>query len=605
MAASAIPLRLALPAAALGALLVAARQGSDTGRVLDASMHHLGNDRTPDWKEAPEEPSAPPLEIAFESEANTREWLLDVTARDVDNQWALVLNGVEFARLARVNDELRVGRYPVPPGLVKSGRNVLAVQAVDQPNDDLTVGRFVLHARSLRELARLGRVEVTVLDKATKRPIPARLTVVDVAGVPLDLYYAERPLAAVRRGVAYTGDGGATLEIPEGPCTLWASRGMEWSAAKVELEVAYGGAQRAVLALDREVDTTGWVAADTHVHTLTHSGHGDASVEERLVTLAGEGVELAVATDHNHQTDYRPLQRELALTPWFTPVVGNEVTTDNGHMNAFPLDPAAAVPDSKETDWKKLVAGIRAKGAQVVILNHPRWPEGGKDPLTQFGFDESTGLNAAGQEFTFDGIELVNSDNPTAPTNLVLPVWYALLERGLRFTGVGASDSHAVGVVVGQGRTYVPSASDDPTRIDVDAACAAFLRGEVSVSLGMFATIEVDGHRMGETFRTNGDEVEAVVTVRHPSWVTPRTLELVVNREIVATVPLREPAGSYALHPEDTFTSEVRRVRLKLPRESNWIVAVARGDRVEAPFWPMEVPETMAITNPVFVARAR
>lgn len=597
MAGRSVIVRSAVLVAACGGLLVAARQGANGGRVLDAEMHHLGNDKTPDWKEAPEEPTAPPLEVTFDSHANTSEWLLDVGARDVDNQWALELNDVEFARLRKVNDELRVGRYPVPPGLVKAGRNTLRVRAVDQPQDDITVGRFVLHEQSLRELARLGRVAVTVVDAATKRPIPARITVVDAAGAPLELYYAERPLAAVRPGIAYSGDGGAVLEVPAGPCTLWASRGMEWSAAKVELDVEYGAERRVVLALAREVETTGWIAADTHVHTLTYSGHGDASVEERLVTLAGEGIELAIATDHNHHTDYRPLQAELALTPWFTPVVGNEVTTDNGHMNAFPLDPATPVPESKETDWKKLVAGIRAKGAKVVILNHPRWPEGGKDPLTNFGFDDATGLNTAGQEFTFDCIELVNSDCPTAPPSLVFPMWYALLERGQRFTAIGSSDSHAVGVIVGQGRTYVPSATDDPMKIDVDAACGAFLRGEVAVSLGMFATIEVDGHRMGETFRASGDEVEAVVTVRHPSWVSPRTLEFVVDREVTALVRLDEPA------PGDTPTTAVRRARLKLPRESNWIVAVARGDRVDAPFWRMELPETLAITNPVFVTR--
>ncbi|MCC6405570.1 MAG: PHP domain-containing protein [Planctomycetes bacterium] len=597
MASGALFVRLTVAAASLGALLLAARLSPDDGRTLDATMHHLGDDRTPDWKEAPEEPTAPPLEIPFESAANAGEWLLEVSARDVDNQWALALNGVEFARLRPTNDELRVGRYPVPPGLVKAGRNVLAVRAVDQPKDDITVGRIVLHERSLRELAQLGRVEVTVLDAETKQPIPARITVVDAAGAPLELFYAERPLAAVRPGIAYTGDGVATLEIPAGACTLWASRGMEWSAAKVEHVVVFGETSKVELSIRREVDTRGWVAADTHVHTLTYSGHGDASVEERLVTLAGEGIELAIATDHNHQTDYRPLQRALALNAWFTPVVGNEVTTDNGHMNAFPFDPSAPVPESKVTDWKALVAGIRAKGAKVVILNHPRWPEGGKDPLTNFGFDESTGLNAAGQEFTFDCIELVNSDCPTAPTNLVLPMWYALLERGLRFTAVGASDSHAVGVVVGQGRTYVPSATDDPTKLDVDAACEAFKRGEVSVSLGMFATIEVDGHRMGESFTPRGDEVEAVVTVRHPSWVTPRTLEIVVDRTSAATVRLDEPATG------DTPTLQVRRVRLKLASDANWIVAVARGDKVSAPFWPMSVPETMAITNPVFVTR--
>ncbi|MBI5432569.1 MAG: hypothetical protein HZA52_07050, partial [Planctomycetes bacterium] len=270
MASNALVVRLSVAGASLGMLLFAARLSPDEGRTLDAAMHHLGDDRTPDWREAPEEPTPPPLEIPFESDANNGEWLLDVSARDVDNQWALALNGVEFARLRPTNDELRVGRYPVPPGLVKAGRNVLAVRAVDQPKDDITVGRFVLHDRSLRELAQLGRVQVTVLDAETNRPIPARVTVVDAAGAPIELYYAERPLAAVRSGIAYTGDGAATLEIPAGACTLWASRGMEWSAAKVEHVVVFGETAKVELSIRREVDTRGWVAADTHVHTLTY-----------------------------------------------------------------------------------------------------------------------------------------------------------------------------------------------------------------------------------------------------------------------------------------------------------------------------------------------
>jgi len=567
-------------------------------RVLDPSMHHLGDDQTPEWKEAPPAPEPGPLAIRFESRANAREWLLEVTARDVDSDWVLELNGRELAPLERVDAELLTGLYPVPAGSLVDGANVLGVRAKGDPNDDLTVGRVRLVESSLREIAHLGRVVVRVTDRASGEPLPARLTVADPSGRLVDLYYAERPTTAVRPGIAYTQDGTATLEVPAGTLHVWASRGMEWSAAEQVLELGYGKEVHLAFSLEREVDTRGWVAADTHIHTLTFSGHGDASVEERMLTLAGEGIELAIATDHNHQTDYRPYQQKLALTPWFTPVVGNEVTTDNGHMNAFPLEPAAPIPPHEETDWKKLVTGIRARGAKVVILNHPRWPEDGKDPLTKFGFDEKTGANAAGQEFTFDCIELVNSDCPTAPTRVVLPAWYALLEAGKRFTGVGASDSHAVGVIVGQGRTYVPSATDDPAKIDVEAACRAFLAGKVSVSLGMFATIEIAGKGMGESVTRSGDELEALVTVRHPSWVTPRKLELVVNGAVARTVALDDAL------PGDTRNEKQRRVRFAVPAaRDSWVVAVAEGDKVSAPFWAMSVPEALALTNPIDVKR--
>lgn len=591
-------LRLPLLALAALALPIAAARQDPQWRTLDERLHHLGNDPTPAWKEAPEQPARPPLEVAFDSpRAQRGEWLLEIATRDVSKSWALELNGIEFARLRRGPDALRTARLPVPDGLVRAGPNVLAVRALDDPNDDILVGRMRLIEASLRQVERLGRLTVEVRDRATGRPLPARIAIADADGNPASIHYAERPLSAVRTGIAYVADGAALLEIPTGRWKVWATRGMEWSLDAAEVDVSFGGDAAVELELAREVDTSGWIAADTHIHTLTHSGHGDASVEERLVTLAGEGVELAIATDHNHNTDYRPLQRALRLTPWFTPVVGNEVTSDVGHMNAFPLDPAGPVPMYEEPDWSKLVANIRARGAQVVILNHPRWPEGGEDPLTRFGFDESTGLNAAGQRFEFDAIEIVNSDCPVSPPRSVLPAWFALLERGLRFTAVGSSDSHEVGVIVGQGRTYVPGADADPARLDVAAACRAFREGRVSVSLGMFATIEIGGAGMGDTVRAPEGEVEARVIVRHPSWIAPRRLELVVNGRVAATVPLDDDL------PGDGPTQLERRVRLALPRDANWIVAVAAGDKVEAPFWPMSQPEAMAITNPVYATR--
>jgi hypothetical protein len=248
------------------------------------------------------------------------------------------------------------------------------------------------------------------------------------------------------------------------------------------------------------------------------------------------------------------------------------------------------------TDWEKLVEGIRARGAQVVILNHPRWPEKGKDPLTRFGFDERTGANAAGQKFTFDCLELVNSDCPTQSTEQILRNWYALLNRGLRFPGVGASDSHHVGVIVGQGRTYVPSETDDPARIDVAAAIRAFKQGRVSVSHGLFATITLDGGAtMGDVARVRGGAVDAFVDVRHPSWINPSRLDLVVDGAVAASVDLASRL------PGDTPTANRRRVRVPVPAHDSWLVAVAWGEGVTLPCWTTELKETVAITNPIWL----
>ena len=56
--------------------------------------------------------------------------------------------------------------------------------------------------------------------------------------------------------------------------------------------------------------------------------------------------------------------------------------------------------------------------------------------------------------------------------------WFALLNRGVILTPVGASDSHDVSrYIVGQGRTYIRTNDSDPGKIDVPDAVDSFLAG--------------------------------------------------------------------------------------------------------------------------------
>ena len=102
----------------------------------------------------------------------------------------------------------------------------------------------------------------------------------------------------------YTADGTARFGLPAGEYTLYAGRGFEYGIDSVRVSLKPGDTARKELTIRREVPTPGYVACDTHVHTLTHSGHGDATDVERAITLAGEGIELPIATDHNMQVDY-------------------------------------------------------------------------------------------------------------------------------------------------------------------------------------------------------------------------------------------------------------------------------------------------------------
>ena len=182
---------------------------------------------------------------------------------------------------------------------------------------------------------------------AARRGLPCRITIVDDRGALAPLVVAPDSRLAARPGVVYTPDGRALIGLPPGRYTVSATRGFEYGRRhpssrpwpRAEL-------RRLDLAIRREVPTEGLVACDTHVHTLTHSGHGDATLDERAVTLAGEGIELPIATDHDHlTTDLAAAADRMGVSAYFTPVVGDEVTTKTGHFNAFPFPAGTKPPD--------------------------------------------------------------------------------------------------------------------------------------------------------------------------------------------------------------------------------------------------------------------
>ncbi len=125
--------------------------------------------------------------------------------------------------------------------------------------------------------------------------------------------------------------------------------------------LAEGERGRPDLAIRREVATDGLVACDTHIHTFTHSGHGEATIDERAVTQAGEGIELPVVTDHDHlTTDLAATADRMGVAAYFTPAVGDKVTTKTGHFNAFPSPSGAKPPDPNAGSWPELLRATRS-----------------------------------------------------------------------------------------------------------------------------------------------------------------------------------------------------------------------------------------------------
>jgi hypothetical protein len=557
--------------------------------VIDPVIHHLGDDETPEWEEAPSAPEDSPLQWVFEAVPNASGQVLAVRQRHVNNRWTLTLNGAELATLTK-HDDYREVLYPVPAGALRKGTNVLRLVG-DAPTDDITFGDVRLHLRSLRDLLDLAPVRISVTDRDSGEPLPARITLRAANGGTPTLYAGESHGEALRPGIAYTADGDARFDLARGTYDVWASRGTEWSVDQGQVVVGANDS-RLALSLSHELDTTGLIAVDTHIHTLTHSGHGDASVEERMATLAGEGVELAIATDHNHNTDYREIQMSEGVSRWFTSVVGNEVTTGIGHFNAFPLDPDDEIPLHNLNDWVATVSEIRSHGAEVVILNHPRWPDHVRGPFGVTGLDHATGERASGTEFTFDAMELVNSTDEESQPEVLLDDWFCLLNRGEGVVAVGSSDSHTVRHPVGQGRTYVVSASTDVAAIDVSEICRNIVAGRCSVSMGIIADAWADErYGMGDLVPATDREVDLKLRVRAPSWVQPQAITVYVNGMAVE---------SRRVNPMDGPHDETLNITLGLPDHDASIVMMVRGAAIDGPFWPMLNDYTIAVTNPIY-----
>ncbi len=460
--------------------------------------------------------------------------------------------------------------------------------------------------------------------------LTARLTFLGTGGpeAPLFSRTDAAPLElAVRKNVVYTRSGRGAITLPPGRYTIIASRGLEWSLEVQTLELEEGREARFEARLAPEVDTGGWVSGDFHLHTLTYSGHGDANLEERILSLAGEGVEFAVATDHNHNTDYRPTIAKLELAGALTPVTGNEISTPIGHMNAFPLDPARPPVDATLQDANELFRLIRAEpnasGIMPLIqLNHPRWADIDYFGLT--GLDPVTGTSTdRAYSPDFDALEILNenagwgyfgpSDGVEAGLNhhSVLEDWFHLLNRGARYAAVGNSDSHTVHYAfAGYPRNFIRVQSDEPGAIDPAEVARAVRAKALFTTLGPFVEFTVDDTPLGGDATAHDGHAKLSLVVQAASWIDCDLVKVVANGDVVERIPI--PPSTRPTRLEHDLELCLRRPCDRhgsaIPGSSfedrdAWVLLLVEGDRSLAPIVHDEAREALplAVTNPIWV----
>ncbi len=179
-----------------------------------------------------------------------------------------------------------------------------------------------------------------------------------------------------------------------------------------------------------------WMRGDLHAHTL----HSDGTWTVTTLAAAAQkaGLDFLAITDHNTSAHHAEIDRFPKGGPLL--IRGMEVTTYNGHMNAWGI-PSGKVFDHRQLPGQddqiqKMVAAVHATGA-LISVNHPY----ATCKACEWGFSKSAE--------NFDGMEVWNS-SWSIEDESSLKLWDSQLRTGRHISLIGSSDSHSPEVPVGE-----------------------------------------------------------------------------------------------------------------------------------------------------------
>ncbi len=410
-------------------------------------------------------------------------------------------------------------------------------------------------------------------------------------------------------------DGTLSVGVPPGTYRVTVSKGMEYDAfSAVDVVVAANDQVALQAALNRVLVTDGWISVDPHMHSEM-SIDSSVPLDERLLSIAGEGVEIAISSDHDFVVDYAPIATELGLNDELATQSGQESSSlILGHVNAWPSPVDPDKPGGGAIAWygqgPKTLFELARSGdpTRIVQVNHP-WDALGL--FTAIGFDRATlkatktgeDLDIPGADlnnFDFDALEVGNKKTPDSFEQSFLD-WLALVSGGYKITATGASDSHGDDAYVGEARTYVyvGDGLDDPATIDTAAVNTAIRNQRAVVAQGVFVTAGVvlpdDSASIPGELVDLSAATEAVLRIRvqAPPWLPVGALVIYERDEEIMRIDLN-----------DADTQPIRyEADLVLPldtRDTLFVVVVeAAGDGRPV----MDEQPKPSFTNPVYVDR--
>ena len=382
------------------------------------------------------------------------------------------------------------------------------------------------------------------------KPLPCKAQFIGVNGTKVpNLGPQNRAAGCVDQ--YHSANGQFRQPLPPGDYEVIVTRGIEFGHLRQTVKLAAGQTATVKGTLKRLVDTRGWVSADYHNHS-TPSGDNTCGTDDRLINLVAEGIEFAPTTEHNRFYDWRPHIVRLGLTNHLQTIAGIELTGSAAHFNSFPFEPVQLTQDGGAPVWSpdpRITAATlrdfqKPEPARWIQINHP-------DMVANFTDRDGDGRadgGFIGLPLMIDGVETENysmssilsgvpftvtKDSKTGRDTVRSQrefVWLQLLNKGHRYVGVAVCDAHSVyGNGVGGWRMYMPSASDEPAKIDWRENSRHAKEGRSYLTTGPFLQVQTDdGTLPGGTVRATGG-VKLKVRVQCTDWIDIDRVQVLVN----------------------------------------------------------------------------
>ena len=349
----------------------------------------------------------------------------------------------------------------------------------------------------------------------------------------------------------HSANGNFFVPITPGSYRVIVTRGPEYSHYSAEIEVKPGATIKVETALQRMVDTTGWVATDFHNHS-TPSGDNTCKTDDRIINLVAEHIEFAPTTEHNRIYDWAPHIASLKLEDYISTIPGLELTGSGAHFNTFPLKPEPTRQDGGAPVWDpdpriNALALRQHQGYnsdRYIQINHPDLAENfvdrDGDGAVDGGFAFLGGLIDAYETQNYLGVGILKKE----PFEVRPPfsggsrvsynrefIWLQFLNQGMRLWGVAVADAHSVwGNGVGAWRTYVQSSKELPKEIDPKEMASNARKGRMMLTTGPFLTATVNGSALpGDEIKTNENKVKLAVRVQCNDWMDIDRVQVLVN----------------------------------------------------------------------------